>query len=111
MGNIIRRNLVVVKTIKLINSNTGGARNLVKYLSSSTPIRNKKQGKSRSLLELVKTLETSKQKPHKQKRVGWNQISEQPHTANIESKAITRTIKEKATQKVILQRELDTLNS
>ena len=109
--NIISRNLVVVKTIKLINSNTGGARNLVKYLSSSTPIRNKKQGKSRSLLELVKTLETNKQKPHKQKRVGWNQISEQPHTANIESKAITRTIKEKATQKVILQRELDTLNS
>ena len=109
--NIISRNLVVVKTIKLINSNTGGARNLVKYLSSSTPIRNKKQGKSRSLLELVKTLETNKQKPHKQKPVAWNQISEQPHAANIESKAITRTIKEKETQKVILQRELDTLNS
>ena len=109
--NIISRNVVLVKTIKLINSNTGAARNLVKHLSSSTPIRNKKQGKSRSLLELVKTLETNKQKPHKQKRVGWNQISEQPHTANIESEAITRTIKEKATQKVILQRELDTLNS
>ena len=109
--NIISRNLVLVKTIKLINSNTGAARNLVKHLSSSTPIRNKKQGKSRSLLELVKTLETNKQKPHKQKPVAWNQISEQPHTANIESEAITRTIKEKETQKVILQRELDTLNS
>ena len=109
--NIISRNLVLVKTIKLINSNTGAARNLAKHLSSSTPIRNKKQGKSRSLLELVKTLETNKQKPHKQKPVAWNQISEQHHTANIESEAITRTIKEKETQKVILQRELDTLNS
>ena len=109
--NIISRNLVIVKTIKLINSNTGAARNLAKHLSSSTPIQNKKQGKSRSLLELVKTLETSKQKPHKQKPVACNQISQQPHAANIESKAITKTIKEKETQKVILQKELDTLNS
>ena len=109
--NIISRNLVVVKTIKLINSNTGAARNLAKHLSSSTPIRNKKQGKSRSLLQLVKTLETNKQKPHKQKPVVWNQISEQPQAANIESKAITKTIKEKKTQKELLQREWDTLNS
>ena len=109
--NIISRNLVIVKTIKLINSNTGAARNLAKHLSSSTPIRNKKEGKSRSLLELVKTLETNKQKPHKQKPVAWNQISEQPHAANIESKAITKTIRETETQEELLQRELDTLNS
>ena len=109
--NIISRNLVIVKTIKLINSNTGAARNLAKHLSSSTPIQNKKQGKSRSLLELVKTLETSKQKPPKQKPVACNQISQQPHAANIESKAITKTIREKETQKELLQRELGTLNS
>ena len=104
--NIISRNLVLVKTVKLIKSNTGAAQNLAKHLSSSIPIRNKKQGKSRSLLDLVKTLETNKQKPHKQKPVVSNQITEQPYAKKFEPKAITKTIQEKEINRAKKSKEI-----